>query len=116
MKHLVFTLLVVIIPHFLFAQTVTLTIHTIDSYTALPLDSVEVYLYRNGELLDSALTGAQGTAQFTITGIGRQDNLLPTDFTLSAGYPNPFADETSVNVAVPQADVLNQSYSNALQR
>jgi len=67
-------------------------------------------------LLDSALTGAQGTGQFTLTGIGRQDNLLPTDFTLSAGYPNPFADETSVNVAVPQADVLNQSYSNALQR
>jgi len=95
-----------------------LTIHTIDSYTALPLDSVEVYLYRKGAVQDSTLTNDKGTTQFTIsiTGISQSNHSLPTDFTLSLGYPNPFADETSVNVAVPQADVLNQSYSNALQR
>ncbi len=107
---------VLVLTSFLLAQTATLTVHTNDSYTNRAIDSVQVYLYQNNVLQDSALTDTSGTARFTIhlTGISEMNQPLPTSFALSPGYPNPFADQTAVDVAVPKAGALSFRLYNLL--
>jgi hypothetical protein len=96
-------------------QPVTISLIAQDHYTASPLDSVAVSVLQDGAVVATGVTDAAGMAVLEIriveieTGTG-----LPQRFTLSANYPNPFRDQTRVDVGIPQEQTLRVSLFNLL--
>jgi hypothetical protein len=95
------------------SDRVEINLEVVDNYTGHPVDSVRVTLLQDGTVFSSGYTDQQGKALlfYTPTGAGSQP-LLPTTFEIGDNYPNPFRDQTRVDVALPgpqtvSADVFN---------
>lgn len=98
-----------------FAQsdnTVEVFVH--DDYTGDPVESAYVSIYQLGVLIDSAYTGINGIANLrTVTSVTEAEE-LPTSFSLSHNYPNPFREETYVEIGVPEAQTIKATVYNIL--
>jgi len=81
--------------------TETLTVHVIDSYTEQSLENAEVKLYRDGELIESAVTDATGGVEFTVdtSPTSIEETPLP-EVQIFPAYPNPTPDFTSIPITL----------------
>ena len=96
------------------AQDNLLEIRVVDDYTARPIPSAQVTLWGDGVKIGAAQTDGSGIAVFALpTGTHEPPN-LPRTLTLSPNYPNPFLDETRVDMAVPEEQVLTATLYNIL--
>jgi PKD repeat protein len=86
-----------------------------DHYTRTSLDSVALAIYFDGIQLDSTVTGPDGRAlmNFAVS-LLEGPGELPTDFSLSYNYPNPFHSETRVDVGVPESQPVRMEIYNIL--
>jgi PKD repeat protein len=86
-----------------------------DHYTRTALDSVALAIYFDGALLDSTVTGPDGRAlmNFAVS-LLEGPGELPTDFSLSFNYPNPFHSETRVDLGVPESQSVRMEIYNIL--
>ncbi|MFU8861931.1 MAG: pre-peptidase C-terminal domain-containing protein, partial [Cyclonatronaceae bacterium] len=95
------------------SERVEISLEVVDSYTGSPVDSVRVTLLQDGSVFSSGYTDEQGKTLlfYTPTSSGSQP-LLPATFEIGDNYPNPFRDQTRVDIALPgpqavSADVFN---------
>ncbi|TVQ69215.1 MAG: T9SS C-terminal target domain-containing protein [Balneolaceae bacterium] len=96
------------------AQNTQLEIRVVDDYTARPLPSAEVTLWGDGIEIGTAQTDSRGIATFALpTGAGEPPE-LPGALTLSPNYPNPFLDETRVDITVPEEQTITATVYNIL--
>ncbi len=96
------------------AQDTPLEVYVHDSYTDHPLESALVSVLLNGVVIDSAYTSINGIA--TLSGVTsvREPVGLPTSITLSHNYPNPFSDDTNVEIGIPEAQTITATVYNIL--
>ena len=96
------------------AQNTPLQVYVHDNYTEQQLEFVLVSVLQNGVVIDSAYTNVNGIA--TLTGITsvREPEGLPTSLSLSHNYPNPFRDDTNVDIAIPEAQTITATVYNIL--
>ncbi|MDD3559179.1 MAG: hypothetical protein PHW27_11485 [Melioribacteraceae bacterium] len=89
-----------------FAQNATVTINT--------EPNAQIFLRApSGDIVDSTFANNTGTAIFNnVTSV--KDDVMPTSFDLSQNYPNPFAGESSVNVATSKAGEIDITVYNVL--
>lgn len=96
------------------AQNNLLEIRVVDDYTARPIPSAQVTLWGDGVEIGTAQTDGQGIANFALpTGLDESPD-LPRALSLSPNYPNPFLDETRVDMAVPEEQVITATVFNIL--
>jgi len=108
---LIFTL---VIGSSLTAQDTSLKVYVHDNYTEQPLESVLVSILQNGVVIDSAYTDASGIANLrTVTSV-REPEGLPTSLSLSHNYPNPFRDETKIDLGIPGSQTITAAVYNIL--
>jgi len=96
------------------SSTLKVIVH--DHYTQDLLDNAWVSLYHHGEIVDSVLTNQAGEALFSITttslsGYGDQ---IPQEFTLSPNFPNPFLQDTRLELGVPTREQISVEVYNVL--
>jgi hypothetical protein len=85
-----------------------------DDYTGNPLGFALVSILQRGVLVDTAYTGINGIANLrTVTSMTEQEE-LPSSFSLSNNYPNPFREETKVEIGVPEAQTIRATVYNIL--
>ena len=96
------------------AQNTPIQVYVHDNYTDNPLESVLVSVLLNGIVVDSAYTNINGIA--TLSGVTsvREPVGLPTSITLSHNYPNPFRDDTNVEIGIPEAQTITATVYNIL--
>jgi uncharacterized protein (TIGR02145 family) len=96
------------------AQNTPLQVYVHDNYTEQPLESVLVSILQHGVVIDSAYTNINGIA--TLPGITsvREPEGLPTSLSLSHNYPNPFRDDTNVEIGIPEAQTITATVYNIL--
>ncbi|TVQ08147.1 MAG: PKD domain-containing protein [Balneolaceae bacterium] len=94
---------------------VQLDITARDHYTRAALDSVALAIYFDGMLLDSTVTGPDGRAlmNFAVSLLDTPGE-MPSGFTLSSNYPNPFHNETRVDMGVPESQPVRIEIFNIL--
>jgi uncharacterized protein (TIGR02145 family) len=97
------------------SQDKLIEIHVHDNYTEQSIDSALVTVLLNGDLINSAYTDINGTASISIpvTNV-KVPGELPSSFILSHNYPNPFSDDTNVNIEIPEAMTINAAVYNIL--
>src|ERR1035437_3641327 len=89
-------LLVLLLPIFLYAQTVT---GKLVDQNGDGLAGVQLQLYSSPKIY-SATSSADGSFTFTnVTGV--KDQQLPTGYSVSANYPNPFNPRTRIEITLP---------------
>lgn len=95
--------------------TINLSISARDDYTESPLDSVFILFYHQDELIDSTMTDESGKASLliTVTRVGHRDD-IPATFNLSYNYPNPFNNDTRINVENPVTQSMRVEVFNIL--
>ena len=110
----VLSILTIIFTVTLTAQNTSLEVFVHDNYTDQPLESVLVSVLLNGVVIDSAYTDVNGIA--TLSGVTsvREPVGLPTSITLSHNYPNPFRDDTNVEIGIPEAQTITATVYNIL--
>jgi|GEM_PF-1023460 len=96
------------------AQNNLLEIRVVDDYTARPIPSAQVTLWGDGAEIGTAQTDGQGIATFALPTGADESPDLPRALSLSPNYPNPFLDETRVDMAVPEEQVLTATVFNIL--
>ncbi len=96
------------------ARDTPLEVYVHDNYTDHPLEYVLVSVLLNGVVIDSAYTNLNGIA--TLSGVTsvREPVGLPTSITLSHNYPNPFRDDTNVEIGIPEAQTITATVYNIL--
>lgn len=88
------------------AQYTAIEVFVYDRYTETPLDAALVSIIHDGEVIDSAYTDTNGRANLlTITNV-REPEGLPTSLSLSHNYPNPFSEETNVELGIPESQTI----------
>jgi subtilisin family serine protease len=96
------------------AQNTPLEVYVHDNYIEKPLESVLVTVFQNGTLIDSAYTDINGIAFISgVTSVSGSVG-LPTTMSLSHNYPNPFREETNVEIGVPEAQTITATVYNIL--
>jgi len=96
------------------AQDSQLEIRVVDDYTARPIPSAQVTLWGDGVEMGTVQTDGQGIANFALpTGVDESPD-LPGALSLSSNYPNPFLDETRVDMAVPEEQIITATVYNIL--
>ena len=98
------------------AQNISLEVYVYDHYTDAPLDSALVKIIYDGMIIDSSYTTTDGKTQLTIktTGVEESQLGIPTTFSMSENFPNPFRDETQVNFSIPGHQTLHTEIYNIL--
>jgi uncharacterized protein (TIGR02145 family) len=96
------------------AQNTPLEVYVHDNYTDKPLESVLVTVFQNGILIDSAYTDINGIAFISGVTSVRGPVGLPTTMSLSHNYPNPFRDDTNVEIGIPEAQTIIATVYNIL--
>jgi len=96
------------------AQNNQLEIRVVDDYTARPIPSAQVTLWGDGSEMGTVQTDGQGIAIFALPTGADESPELPGALSLSPNYPNPFLDETRVDMAVPEEQVLTATVFNIL--
>jgi len=94
--------------------TVDVFVH--DSYTDVPLDSALVTIFHDDVIIDSVYTDEAGYAQVQITPTGVEETQpgIPSSFSVSENYPNPFQNETQVDFDVPEHQTIQAEVYNVL--
>jgi uncharacterized protein (TIGR02145 family) len=97
------------------SQDKSIEIHVHDNYTEQPIDSALVTILLNGDLINSVYTDINGTASISIpvTNV-KAPGELPSSFILTHNYPNPFSNDTNVNIEIPEAMIINAAVYNIL--
>jgi len=97
------------------AQDIAVEVSIGDSYIENPIDSAMVSILKNGVVIDSAYTDMNGTATLLVpvTGIGEHTG-LPSTISLTHNYPNPFRDDTRVDIGIPEAQTITATVFNIL--
>jgi hypothetical protein len=97
------------------SQDKSIEIHVYDNYTEQPIDSALVTILLNGNLINSVYTDINGTASISIpvTNV-KAPGEFPSSFILTHNYPNPFSDDTNVNIEIPEATTINAAVYNIL--
>jgi Secretion system C-terminal sorting domain len=89
-------ILVLLLPIFLSAQTVT---GKLVDQNGTGLSGLQLQLYINPKVYNTT-SGSDGT--FTFTNVSEvKDNRLPTGYEVSTNYPNPFNPRTRMNISLP---------------
>ena len=97
------------------AQDNSIEVYVHDNYTDKPLESALVSVLRHGVVVDSAYTDLNGVADIFIPATSvREEAGLPSTISLSHNYPNPFNEETKVEIAVPEAQTITLTIYNIL--
>jgi len=115
---MVLAMLFISVTGFVYANdgnTVRLEISVRDSYTEMNLESARVSILRNDQVIGSAYTDSDGMAvlDFMITSVDGHLS-IPVSFSLSENYPNPFYDETRVNIDIPETQTVRAEIYNTL--
>ena len=100
-----------------YSQTeTTIDVFVRDHYTNEPLAEALVFLIYEGEVADSSYTDSYGRAQVTAlsTSVQDADPGIPSTFSVSENYPNPFLDETRVDFDVPEQQTIRAEVYNIL--
>ena len=86
-----------------------------DHYTSEAIESVLVILHRGDEMLSSEYTGEYGEAhlQITITHVDVTEG-IPSTFSVTENYPNPFVNETNIDFSVPEHQTIQAEVFNIL--
>ncbi|MEX0680796.1 MAG: S8 family serine peptidase [Balneolales bacterium] len=94
----------------------TLEVLVSDHQTEKPLTSAGVGLYHDGQLVDSAVTDDRGYANLSLrtTHIAHDPANTPSSFEISANYPNPFVDETQIDVTIPDEQTVTAEVYNII--
>ena len=94
----------------------TVDVFVEDHYTDEPLAEALVSVLYEGEVVDSSYTDSDGRAQVTATptGVEDADVGIPTTFSVSENYPNPFRNETRVDFDVPEHQTIHAEVYNVL--
>jgi uncharacterized protein (TIGR02145 family) len=97
------------------SQDKSIEIHVHDNYTEQPIDSALVTILLNGDLISSVYTDISGRASISIpvTNV-KTAGELPSSFILTHNYPNPFSENTNVNIEIPEAMIINAAVYNIL--
>jgi uncharacterized protein (TIGR02145 family) len=87
-----------------------------DHYTDAPLDGARVAVLRDGVVVDSSYTGIDGRTQLEIslTGVNEMRPGRPETFSISENYPNPFKDETQVDITIAEHQTIQAAVYNLL--
>lgn len=98
------------------AQNISIEVYVYDHYTNAPLDSALVKIIYDGMVIDSSYTTSDGKTQLIIkpTGVEESQLAIPTTFSMSENFPNPFRDETQVNFSIPGHQTLHAEIYNIL--
>ncbi len=96
------------------AQNTPLEVYAHDNYTDHPLESVLVSVLLNGVVIDSAYTNVNGVASLAGVTSVKEPVGLPSSITLSHNYPNPFRDDTNVEIGIPEAQTITAAVYNIL--
>jgi hypothetical protein len=97
------------------AQDMKIEAYVYDVYTGNPIESALVSILWNGTGIDSTYTDGNGIARIAITTTSvKKENKSPTSISLSNNYPNPFEDNTNVNISIPNSQTINASIYNLL--
>lgn len=86
-----------------------------DCYTHTPLQSVLVAALKEGVVVDSAHTDRYGIAilHIPVTSV-REPGDTPSSISLGNNYPNPFNEDTNVEIAAPEAQTMLATIYNTL--
>ena len=97
------------------AQDTSIEVIVYDSNTNDPIESALVSILWDGTVIDSVYTDINGRANIYIpvTNV-REPTGLPSTISLSNNYPNPFNDNTNVEMSVPEAQTVTASVYNIL--
>ena len=97
------------------AQETSLTVLVYDADTDDPIENALVTFFWNGNGIDSTYTNINGIANIDIplTRVSETDG-LPSTISLSNNYPNPFNDNTNVEMNAPVAQTVTASIYNIL--
>jgi hypothetical protein len=99
----------------LIGQFTSIDVYVYDTHTGNPIESAYVTFLYNGQVIDSSFTDVTGIAKFSITLTNvRETEDLPNSISLSNNYPNPFNDNTSVEMKIPEAQTISTSVYNIL--
>ncbi len=98
------------------AKGTSLEVRVQDNYTARPLHSAWVTLYSDGEEIGSGYTDNRGCVLLSLPAGSDEPPDLPAALALSPNYPNPFQDETRVDMAVPEDQTITVTVYNILGR
>jgi PKD repeat protein len=95
------------------SREATLTVFARDHYTEAPLDSVTVSLLDDEGVVAMVMTNDEGRGVL-IFAITRVEEAAPpvSRFSLSSNYPNPFSDETRLDLTLPNAQRIALSVYN----
>ncbi len=96
-------------------QDIAVEVSVGDSYIGNPIDSAMVSILKDGAVIDSAYTDIDGIAiiQIPATGVGEHTE-LPSTISLTHNYPNPFKDDTRVDIGIPEAQTIIATVYNIL--
>ena len=111
------TLLSILILFFIVnlkSQDASIEVFVHDDYTGDPVAFAFVSISQQGVLIDSTYTGINGIANLrTVTSVMEGEE-LPSSFSLSHNYPNPFRDETNMEIGVPEPQTIQATVYNIL--
>ncbi len=86
-----------------------------DSYTDESLESARVSVLMNNQIVASGDTDAEGNVVLEIPPLtDDKEDPLPSTFSLSENYPNPFYDDTRVNIDITDAQTIRADIYNIL--
>lgn len=87
-----------------------------DQLTEEPVPSATVMLYGDGEIIDSSLTDDSGFAELSLyaTDVPESSAELPSSFEVSDNYPNPFVDQTRMDLAIPEEQTITAEVYNII--
>jgi uncharacterized protein (TIGR02145 family) len=114
-RTIVLPILILFLIPTLNSQDKSIEIHVHDNYTEQPIDSALVSILLKGSLINSVYTDINGTASISIpvTNV-KAPGELPSSFILTHNYPNPFSDDTNVNIEIPETMTINAAVYNIL--
>jgi hypothetical protein len=97
------------------AQEAAINVFVYDADTDDPIENALVTIFWDGAVIDSAYTDNNGIANINLIATSVKGNEgLPHSISLSNNYPNPFNDNTNVEMSVPEALTVTASIYNIL--
>jgi uncharacterized protein (TIGR02145 family) len=97
------------------AQNSSIKVFVYDAQTNEPIEYAQVSVLKDGLVIDSAYTDINGIAdlQISIVSVSETEG-FPNNISLSKNYPNPFSDNTNVEMSVTAAQTVTASVYNVL--
>ena len=87
-----------------------------DSRTEDPLPEAGVSLYYDGKMVDSTVTNERGLAKLSmhLTNVPEPPQEIPSTIEVSENYPNPFMDQTRIDMSIPEDQTVTAEVYNIL--